>query len=84
MPIHNEKLSKTKISAPETQRCIIVVAAIAASPFGIFISDEAADNDSIPVSSVIVAECIHCSSGCNNIVITTNSGFGFAARPRCY
>lgn len=35
---------------------IIVVAAIAASPFGIFISDEAADNDSIPISS-IVAEC---------------------------
>ncbi|UKI35099.1 MAG: hypothetical protein L6V93_12715 [Clostridiales bacterium] len=27
---------------------VIVVAAIAASPFGIFISDEAADNDSIP------------------------------------
>ena len=27
---------------------------------------------------------IHCSSGNNNIVITTNSGFGFAARPRCY
>lgn len=35
---------------------IIVVAAIAASPFGIFISDEAADNDSIPISA-IVAEC---------------------------
>ncbi len=35
---------------------VIVVAAIAASPFGIFISDEAADNDSIPISS-IVAEC---------------------------
>ena len=35
---------------------VIVVAAIAASPFGIFISDEAADNDSIPIS-VIVAEC---------------------------
>ena len=35
---------------------IIIVAAIAASPFGIFISDEAADSDSIPVSS-IVAEC---------------------------
>ena len=30
--------------------------AIAASPFGIFISDEAADHDSIPISS-IVAEC---------------------------
>ena len=27
---------------------------------------------------------IHCSSGNNNVVITTNSGFGFAARPRCY
>ena len=27
---------------------------------------------------------IHCSSGRNNVVITTNSGFGFAARPRCY
>ena len=35
---------------------VIVVAAIAASPFGIFISDEAAGNDSIPISS-IVAEC---------------------------
>lgn len=35
---------------------IIIVAAIAASPFGIFISDEAADADSIPVSSII-AEC---------------------------
>ena len=35
---------------------VIVVAAIAASPFGIFISDEAADNDSIPISA-IVAEC---------------------------
>lgn len=35
---------------------VIVVAVIAASPFGIFISDEAADNDSIPISS-IVAEC---------------------------
>ena len=35
---------------------VIVVAAIAASPFGIFISDEAADNDSIPIST-IVAEC---------------------------
>lgn len=35
---------------------VIVVAAIAVSPFGIFISDEAADNDSIPISS-IVAEC---------------------------
>lgn len=35
---------------------VIVVAAIATSPFGIFISDEAADNDSIPISS-IVAEC---------------------------
>lgn len=35
---------------------IIIVAAIAASPFGIYISDEAADSDSIPVSS-IVAEC---------------------------
>ena len=35
---------------------VIVVAAIAASPFGIFISDEAADSDSIPISS-IVAEC---------------------------
>ncbi len=27
---------------------------------------------------------IHCSSGSNNVVITTNSGFGFVARPRCY
>ncbi len=35
---------------------VIVVAAIAASPFGIFISDEAADNDSIPISA-IVTEC---------------------------
>ena len=35
---------------------IIIVAAIAASPFGIFISDEAADAESIPVSS-IVNEC---------------------------
>lgn len=35
---------------------VIIVAAIAASPFGIFISDEAADSGSIPVSS-IVAEC---------------------------
>ena len=35
---------------------VIVVAAIATSPFGIFISDEAADNDSIPISA-IVAEC---------------------------
>ena len=35
---------------------VIIVAAIAASPFGIFISDEAADHDSIPISS-IVAEC---------------------------
>lgn len=35
---------------------VIIVAAIAASPFGIFISDEAADQNSIPISS-IVAEC---------------------------
>ena len=35
---------------------IIIVAAIAGSPFGIFLSDEAADHDSIPISS-IVAEC---------------------------
>ncbi len=35
---------------------VIIVAAIAASPFGIFISDEAADTSSIPVSS-IVNEC---------------------------
>ncbi len=35
---------------------IIIVAAIAASPFGIFISEEAADPSSIPISS-IVAEC---------------------------
>ena len=27
---------------------------------------------------------IHCSSGNNNVVITTNSGFGFAARPGFY
>ena len=27
---------------------------------------------------------IHCSSGANNVVITTNSLFGFAARPGCY
>lgn len=26
----------------------------------------------------------HCSSGRNNVVITTNAGFGFAARPLCY
>ena len=26
---------------------------------------------------------IHCSSGANNVVITTNSIFGFAARPGC-
>lgn len=35
---------------------VIVVAAIAASPFGIFISDEAANTNSIPISA-IVAEC---------------------------
>ena len=35
---------------------VIIVAAIAGSPFGIFISDEAADSNSIPVSS-IVNEC---------------------------
>ena len=35
---------------------VIVVAAIAVSPFGIFISDEAADNDSIPISAIVV-EC---------------------------
>ncbi len=35
---------------------IVIVAAIAGSPFGIFISDEAADSGSIPVSS-IVNEC---------------------------
>ena len=35
---------------------IIIIAAIAASPFGIFISEEAADPNSIPISS-IVAEC---------------------------
>lgn len=35
---------------------VIVVAAIAASPFGIFISDEAANSGSIPISS-IEAEC---------------------------
>lgn len=35
---------------------VIIVATIAASPFGIFISDEAADQNSIPISS-IVAEC---------------------------
>ena len=34
----------------------MVNAAIAAPPFGIFISDEAADNDSISISA-IVAEC---------------------------
>ncbi len=27
---------------------------------------------------------INSSSGGNNVVITANSGFGFAARPRCY
>ena len=27
---------------------------------------------------------IHCSSSANNVVITTNSIFGFAARPYCY
>ena len=27
---------------------------------------------------------INSPSGGNNVVITTNSGFGFAARPRCY
>lgn len=27
---------------------------------------------------------IHCASGANNVVITTNSIFGFAARPGCY
>lgn len=27
---------------------------------------------------------IHSSSGRNNVVITTNSGFGFAAGPGCY
>ena len=35
---------------------VIIVAAIAGSPFGIFLSDEAADAESIPVSS-IVNEC---------------------------
>lgn len=35
---------------------IIIVAAIAGSPFGIFISEEAADHNSIPISS-IVNEC---------------------------
>lgn len=35
---------------------VIIVAAIAASPFGIFISEEAEDPNSIPISS-IVAEC---------------------------
>lgn len=35
---------------------VIIVAAIAGSPFGIFLSDEAADANSIPVSS-IVNEC---------------------------
>ena len=32
---------------------VIVVAAIDAIPFGIFISDEAADNDSIPISAIV-------------------------------
>ncbi len=32
---------------------IIIIAAIAGSPFGIFISEEAADADSIPISSII-------------------------------
>ena len=36
---------------------VIVVAAISASPFGIFISDEAADNDSISISTIV--------AGCN-------------------
>lgn len=27
---------------------------------------------------------IHCASGANNVVITSNSIFGFAARPGCY
>ena len=27
---------------------------------------------------------IHSSSGRNNVIITTNSGFDFAARPNCY
>ena len=27
---------------------------------------------------------IHCSSGANNVVITSNSIFGFAAKPACY
>ena len=35
---------------------VIIIAAIAGSPFGIFLSDEAADENSIPVSS-IVNEC---------------------------
>ena len=51
--------SVSKIVTPEITQwsgIVIVVAAIAASPFGIFISDEAADNDSIPIFS-IVAEC---------------------------
>ena len=27
---------------------------------------------------------IHCATGANNVVITSNSIFGFAARPNCY
>lgn len=27
---------------------------------------------------------IHCASGSNNVVITTNSGFGFCVRPNFY
>ena len=50
---------------------IIIVAAIAASPFGIFISDEAADQNSIPLSS-IVAECnVELSSILNDIEDST-------------
>lgn len=50
---------------------IIIIAAIAGSPFGIFISDEAADSDSIPISS-IVAECnIELSTKLDNIESST-------------
>ncbi len=51
-----KKAVKSAKRAAKTQKEITKKAAIAASPFGIFISDEAADNDSIPISA-IVAEC---------------------------
>ena len=46
---------------------VIVVAAIAASPFGIFISDEAADNDSIPISAIVAESNMELSNKLDDI-----------------